>query len=143
MSYDFSEEAFTHLNESLVGYETHIPVSRFIVDAQLPVTIANFLKYKGHDAIHTSELPNGNATTDTEIKKITINENRILITKDDDFLQSYLLFKAPPKLLLIRTGNISNKDLHLIFHNGITVICRLFTKHSLIEITRGEIITHD
>jgi predicted nuclease of predicted toxin-antitoxin system len=40
---------------------------KFLVDAQLPARVAAFLAASGHDAIHTSELPNGNRTTDREI----------------------------------------------------------------------------
>lgn len=41
---------------------------KFIVDAQLPKSLAYALREKGFDAIHTSELPDGNETTDAEIK---------------------------------------------------------------------------
>lgn len=41
---------------------------KFIVDAQLPKTLAQSLRDKGFDVVHTSELPDGNDTTDDEIK---------------------------------------------------------------------------
>lgn len=40
---------------------------RFLVDAQLPARLARFLNDAGHDALHTSELPDGNRTTDVRI----------------------------------------------------------------------------
>jgi len=143
MSYGFTADIFSVINESLVGYKTKADNLRFLVDAQLPVLVSTFLKSKGYDAIHTSELPLGNATGDNVIRNIVIAENRILITKDDDFLQSYLLYNMPEKLLLVKTGNIRNSELLKIFQNGFEIICRLFTKHSLIEITKEQIITHE
>jgi predicted nuclease of predicted toxin-antitoxin system len=40
---------------------------RFLVDAQLPARLAWFLSQAGHDALHTSELAEGNRTTDAQI----------------------------------------------------------------------------
>lgn len=37
---------------------------KFIVDAQIPRTICALLTKHGHDAIHTIDLPSGNATKD-------------------------------------------------------------------------------
>jgi predicted nuclease of predicted toxin-antitoxin system len=57
----------------------------------LPKTLSDFLVYKGFDAVHTIDLPQKNATDDVEIISLSILENRIVITKDSDFLDSYLL----------------------------------------------------
>lgn len=62
---------------------------KFIVDAQIPKTLAYFLREKGFDALHTSELPNGNDTTDAEINHLSLAENRIVISKDGDFYDSF------------------------------------------------------
>ncbi len=64
---------------------------KFLVDAQLPVRLARFLQNAGHDAIHTRDLPDHNATPDAVINFISIQEQRIVITKDSDFVQSFLL----------------------------------------------------
>ena len=37
---------------------------RFLIDAQLPKSLADFLSQKGHESIHTLELPDKNRTTD-------------------------------------------------------------------------------
>lgn len=44
---------------------------KFPVDAQLPRRLANWLKAAGHGAIHTLELPAGNATTDACITALS------------------------------------------------------------------------
>jgi predicted nuclease of predicted toxin-antitoxin system len=63
----------------------------FLVDAKLPVRLARFLQAAGHDTIHTKYLPQQNATTDAEINALSIQQNRIVITKDTDFLDSFLI----------------------------------------------------
>lgn len=40
---------------------------KFLVDAQLPVRLAKFLQASGYDTLHTRDLPQQNATSDTEI----------------------------------------------------------------------------
>ncbi|MFN3752318.1 MAG: DUF5615 family PIN-like protein [Thiobacillus sp.] len=64
---------------------------KFLVDAQLPRRFCGWLTEAGHDAVHTLELPQGNRTTDNEILDIAEREQRIVVTKDDDFVQSFLI----------------------------------------------------
>lgn len=113
---------------------------KFVVDAQLPYGLKLFLKDNGFDAIHTDDMPNMERTSDTEIIKISELENRIIITKDKDFLDGYLLFNKPKKLILITSGNIKNKEFFLLFRNNFKIIIELLSKHSLIELNSSEII---
>ena len=66
---------------------------KFLIDAQLPMRIANLLENSGYDVIHTKNLPLQNVTPDSEINKLSILEQRIVITKDKDFLDSFLIKK--------------------------------------------------
>lgn len=84
---------------------------RFIVDAQLPRSLAIWLKEQGTDTIHTLDLPEANKTSDKEIIRLSTYESRIVITKDNDFLKIRILTGMPEKLLMLTTGNIANKEL--------------------------------
>ena len=55
---------------------------KFLVDAQLPYGVALFLRDMGFDALHTNDLPDKERTSDSQIRSITISDNRIVITKD-------------------------------------------------------------
>ncbi len=55
---------------------------KFLVDAQLPTRLTQQLAAAGHDAVHTSELPNGNRTPDAEIAALADAEDRVVVTKD-------------------------------------------------------------
>lgn len=74
-------------------------MTSFIVDAQLPYEIAILLRKKGFDAVHTDDMPNRARTSDSEIRALAKNEGRIVITKDSDFFDSYILSKSPSRLL--------------------------------------------
>lgn len=95
---------------------------KFIVDAQLPKSLSDIRKAAGFDSLHTLELPEMNQTGDTTIAQKADTENRIVITKDADFLDSYLLFEKPAKLLLVKTGNIPNSDLLKLFHDNLNIL---------------------
>lgn len=79
---------------------------KYIVDAQLPYLLADILRQRGYDAIHTDDLPDRERTGDQYIRRIASDEGRIVVTKDSDFQDSYLLSKQPPRLLLLTTSKI-------------------------------------
>jgi len=113
---------------------------KFLVDAQLPYGIALFLRDKGFDVLHTNDLPDKERTTDSQIRRIATADNRIVITKDYDFVDSYILRKIPKKLLIIATGNIKNKKLFDLWRNNWEQIIHLFTTRNLIELNEYDVI---
>lgn len=115
---------------------------KFLVNAQFPVRLAQFLRSAGYDTLHTKDLLLQNATKDSEINAISIQEHRIVITKDRDFWDSFLLRQEPYKLLLVTTGNITNNELLELFQNNLPKLIELFHDRSLIEINRDTIIVH-
>ena len=72
---------------------------KFLVDAQLPRRFAGWLREAGHDARHTLELPLGNRTPDHALVELAALEHRLVVTKDSDFVQSFLLTGEPALLL--------------------------------------------
>ncbi len=115
---------------------------KFIIDAQLPKSLADFLNQAGYEALHTLSLPDKNRTTDSQIIEISVRENYVVITKNTDFLESYYLKKQPSKLILIKTGNLPNVKLLEIFSQHISSIENLITENSFIEIFIDQIIIH-
>jgi predicted nuclease of predicted toxin-antitoxin system len=115
---------------------------KFLIDAQLPIRLARLLQMSGYDVIHTRDLSGQNATTDSEINVISMQQERIVVTKDRDFLDSFLLRQQPYKLLLVTTGNITNTELVELFAKNLSQLADLFEQHSLIEINRDDIIVH-
>lgn len=106
---------------------------KFLVDAQLPRHFANWLQDAGHDALHTFDLSKKNHTTDNEL---------IVISKDADFVQSYLVTSEPP-LLLISTGNISNAELEKILRDNLSTIEAAFASGRFVEINREALVVHE
>ncbi len=115
---------------------------KFLVDAQLPRHLAASLKWSGHDVLHTLDLPSGNRTPDWRINEISVAEQRIVVTKDADFVNSFLLSGVPYKLLLVSTGNISNRELESLFVKNLSAIVGALEIYEFVEITRTSLIEH-
>lgn len=88
---------------------------KFLVDAQLPARLARSLSSAGHDALHTTELPDGNRTTDGRIAELADEEGRVVVTKDRDFRDGHLLTTSPQRLSVVAAGNITNTVLLSLF----------------------------
>ncbi len=115
---------------------------KFLVDAQLPIRLARLLQEAGYDTIHTRELPLQNATPDSIINSLSIQQERVVITKDSDFVDSFLIQQQPYKLLLVTTGNIKNSDLEILLAANLPLIIDLLSQHHYIELNRDSVIVH-
>ena len=113
---------------------------RFLVDAQLPMHLADSLQWWGYDALHTLDLSTGNQTKDQHINELSMAQERVVITKDADFVNSFLLTGIPFKLLLVSTGNISNRELLAIFEKNIKAVVIALEVYRFVEITGTSII---
>jgi predicted nuclease of predicted toxin-antitoxin system len=115
---------------------------RFIVDTQLPPSLAEFLRRRNIDATHVIDYSRGALTSDKEIIEIAINEYRIVITKDSDFMDYYLLKGCPPSILLLQLGNIKNSELFEFLNKQMNQIISLFTESEdrLVIVRKNKII---
>lgn len=114
----------------------------FLVDAHLPFGLVKWLKKRGHNTIHTSELPKKNKTEDTELIRRSIKENRIIISKDEDFLKHFILKGEPSKLLLLTMGNITNKELLSLFRKNIDHLENALEENKVVELSNDAVSIH-
>lgn len=115
---------------------------KFLVDAQLPRRLARWLQEAGHETVHTRDLSEGNRTGDAEINALSVREQRVVITKDEDFVDLFLLRHEPYKLLLVAMGNISNKELEHLFQNNLDEIIKAFETCDFVELDRTALACH-
>lgn len=112
----------------------------FLIDANLPRRLAYLFHERGYDAVHTLDLPAGNATQDTEILQYSDENDCVIITKDSDFTTSFWLNDRPNKLLLISTGNIRNQDLEALLVANFERIITELSNNRFVELSRDRII---
>jgi predicted nuclease of predicted toxin-antitoxin system len=112
---------------------------KFLVDAHLPPGLCALLQAAGHDALHTGQLPAQNETSDQVINDLSLKKQRVVISKDTDFYYSHLLHRKPWKLLLVRTGNMSTRDLKRLFETHLPAIIQLLEANALVELHRQSV----
>jgi predicted nuclease of predicted toxin-antitoxin system len=99
--------------------------------------MAAWLNNAGCDAVHTLDLPDGNRSTDEQIIEFAERELRVVVTKDADFVNSHLLSARPAKLLLVSTGNISNRELEQLVVPLIASLVAEFQSQAFLELGRA------
>ncbi len=115
---------------------------KFLIDAQLPRRLAGRLREVGFDAIHTLDLPLANRTPDAIINEVSVNEQRVVVTKDSDFVDTFVLRGKTWKLLLVSTGNIRNDELETLLLANVEKITEGFGIFDFIEVNRANVIFH-
>jgi len=115
---------------------------KFLIDAQLPRRLAVQLQHAGFETTHTLELPDANRTSDKALILLSITTEAVLVTKDSDFVQSFLLKHEPWKLLLVSTGNIANDELLTLFEHNIGHLIEALESFDFVELNRASIICH-
>jgi predicted nuclease of predicted toxin-antitoxin system len=114
----------------------------FLIDVNLPRRLVRVFQERGHDAVHTLDLHDGNATVDAALLDYSDEHNCIITTKDSDFSTAFWVKNRPNKLLLISTGNIRNVELEeLLVANFDQLIAELIDNR-FVELTREHIIVH-
>jgi predicted nuclease of predicted toxin-antitoxin system len=115
---------------------------KFIVDAQLPRRLAHQMRELGADAVHTLDLPARNFTTDSEIRRVAAAEQRVVVTKDRDFVDSFLMNGEPAKLLFITTGNIPNAQLEQLVYSNWQGLLQMLNQGDYVELSRTSLVLH-
>ncbi|MBX2954663.1 MAG: DUF5615 family PIN-like protein [Cyclobacteriaceae bacterium] len=116
---------------------------KFIIDAQLPPSLVTLFRKNGFDCVHTNELPLKNFTPDNQIRRLSLDQKRIVITKDTDFFHSYILHKEPYKVIFVTVGNMRLGELKKLFESNFEKVITAIETHGLIEINKsGVIIIH-
>ncbi|HEX4124324.1 MAG TPA: DUF5615 family PIN-like protein [Tepidisphaeraceae bacterium] len=87
---------------------------RLLIDNQLPLGLAAHLRNWGLDCVHVLDTGQDRAD-DPEIWESAISEDRIVVSKDDDFI---ILASRPGdrgRLIWVRLGNCRNRALLAAF----------------------------
>lgn len=113
---------------------------KFLMDAQIPRRLARILTTLGHDAVHTLDLPDGNRTSDERIREIADADSRAVVTKDRDFVDSFIVRGSPARLILVTTGNIHNNELIDLFVRRIPEIESSLRSGRFLEISRFTLV---
>ena len=82
---------------------------KFLIDNQLPVSLAEFIRGKGFDCVHVIENKLDRAL-DLAIWEYEVKEGFVIVSKDEDFFH---IAKTRPKaaqFIWVRLGNCRKAD---------------------------------
>lgn len=114
---------------------------RFLCDVHIALQLSKRLEYLGYHSQHVNNILDKWHAQDNEIATYIDANDGILITKDQDFRNSYLLNRKPNKLIKINLGNISNTELLQIFEMHLKRISDLDKSYAsfMIEINKDNV----
>jgi predicted nuclease of predicted toxin-antitoxin system len=81
---------------------------KLLLDANVSWRLAASLKSHFEECLHVDYIGLNIPAKDIEIWNYALNNNLIIITNDEDFLNLVNLKGFPPKIILLKTGNQSN-----------------------------------
>ncbi|MFT4229017.1 MAG: DUF5615 family PIN-like protein [Microbacterium sp.] len=87
---------------------------RFVVDAQLPPSLAAVLQRQGHDAVAVRDIGLREAP-DSAIWAHCARTGRVIVSKDDDFARRARDTTTGPPVVWLRVGNASTRALEAWF----------------------------
>lgn len=87
---------------------------KFLIDNQLPKALAEHLRASGHDCVHVLEAGLGNAA-DSALCHYAEEQERILISKDEDFLYLASQRNSKIRFVWVRLGNCRTRSLLAAF----------------------------
>ena len=100
---------------------------KFWVDAQLPPSLAEWLSVQFVvEAVSLRDLGLRDST-DSEIFKAARQAKVVVISKDSDFVEMVSRYGAPPQLLWVTSGNVTNRKLQQVFSNTFPAAVALLT----------------
>ena len=84
---------------------------RFLLDDNISWRLTRLLPPHFGDVIHVNQTRLGESSEDYAIWDFALKDSRCIITNDDDFHALSAVRGCPPKVILLRMGNQSTRNL--------------------------------
>ena len=112
----------------------------FIIDENITPDAVNIFKEAGLIAYHVNELKKHSKQriVDDQLRRLNLQKRYVLVTKDDDFVHSFVNRKVPDKLIFLY-GMDSKATLIKRLTPLVAEIADLISQHDFIEINPGEV----
>lgn len=116
---------------------------KFLCDVHIPIRLSKHIVQLGFECEHVNNILNKWNTKDEDMADFVDRHNVILITKDQDFRNSFLLHHTPNKLIKINLGNISNEELLEVFTRNIDEFNQIFQENKafMVEVNTDGFLT--
>jgi predicted nuclease of predicted toxin-antitoxin system len=110
---------------------------KLLLDANISWKLANILEPIFGECVHADLIGIGVPAKDIDIWNYALSKGYIIITKDNDFIDLLEIKGFPPKIVLLKTGNNSSKELAELLKNAKPMIEDLENNnYGLLEIVK-------
>ncbi|MFY0686365.1 MAG: DUF5615 family PIN-like protein [Cyclobacteriaceae bacterium] len=108
---------------------------KFLIDENLPPEIPRLFLERGYYAVHINDLKTSSITkiSDDRIRHFSLFKNYVVVTKDDDFVKSYVSRRVPEKVVFIYHSGIK-KELIEIVHKHLDKAIELIRASDFVEL---------
>jgi predicted nuclease of predicted toxin-antitoxin system len=107
---------------------------KFLIDAQLPPVLAEYLRDRGHEAAHVFDLDDV-SLPDEAIWDVATSDAWTIVTKDKDFADFVAARREGPAVVWVRIGNCTNAALReAVRVNWLRIVDRLRRGDRLVEV---------
>jgi len=93
-----------------------------LCDVHLSYKLVDFLRSRNIETIHVNQLKGKSSTPDAQITEYADKNDMVVISKDEDFMNSHFLTGKPKRLIRVTLGNIPNQQLIDIFDQNLLLI---------------------
>ncbi len=112
----------------------------FLCDVHISYKVVSYLKSVEVEAIHVNDILEKWHTKDEDICAYADANDLIILTKDADFKNSFLIRNTPKKLVKINLGNISTKLLIELLKEQLQAMNKLSSSGSfMIELEKDSV----
>ncbi len=113
---------------------------KFIIDENLSPDLVEVFETNGLNAMHINQMKSHSKhrVQDDQLRRLAMKKGYIIITKDDDFVKSYVDRKVPEKLVYI-FGLDKKEQLLQRMKEVAPDLEKLLLNHDFIEINESEI----
>lgn len=112
----------------------------FIIDENLSPEVAEVFREQGLNAYHVNQLKSHSKqrVIDDQLRSLSIQKGYVIITKDDDFVHSYVNRKVPEKLVFVY--GLEKKESLIARLQALAIrLPDLLVSHDFIEITQDKV----
>ena len=84
---------------------------KLLVDANISWRLLRTISQHFPDSVHVDNITPEIPLKDLDIWNFALEHNYMILTNDEDFFELYVFKGFPPKLIILRTGNVSTRNL--------------------------------
>ena len=107
--------------------------ARYLIDENLPPDLVSVFTTQGYLSSHVNDIVSNLPVKDSAIRKLSLRKNLVLVTRDDDFVKSYVSRAVPERLIYV-FGKFYKKELLDLFSTQLHLIVSYSQRYNLVEV---------